>query len=105
MTFEASRLIVLMTQPPQPRSKLLAITRPLVPGGPLARMKGFSNSIPWTVVLRVGLAIALSLHGLHRLAEGLQALGDLVLGDVQGGGDPDGVVVEAALADQEPPLL
>src|SRR5688572_22998549 len=52
MTFEASRLMVLMTMPPQPRSYDLEMTRAFVPGGPEPRTKGFSNFIPLTVIER-----------------------------------------------------
>jgi hypothetical protein len=57
MTLEASRLMVLMTQPPQPRSKLLAMTRALVPGGPEARTNGFWNFIPLTTMERSGIGL------------------------------------------------
>src|SRR5262245_45086990 len=46
--------MVLHTTPPPPRSNDLAITRALVPGGPLASRKGFSNGIRVTVVFRDG---------------------------------------------------
>src|SRR5438552_11736472 len=47
--------MVLITTPPQPRSKLFAITFPLVPGGPDASMNGLSNSsLPLTVMARLG---------------------------------------------------
>src|SRR6185295_2296194 len=46
--------MVLHTTPPQPRSNDLAITLALVPGGPLASRKGFSNGIRVTVVFRDG---------------------------------------------------
>src|SRR5438270_323662 len=55
MTLEESKEIVLITTPPQPRSKLLAMTLPFVPGGPDASMNGLSNSsFPWTVMARLG---------------------------------------------------
>src|SRR6218665_143807 len=54
MALLASRLIVLQTTPPHPRSNERAITRALVPGGPEPSKKGLSNSIPLTVVFKEG---------------------------------------------------
>src|SRR5690349_13008596 len=59
MTLLASRLIVLITQPPQPSSKLLPITRAFVPGGPEPSTNGFSNFIPLTTIDRSGLCMTL----------------------------------------------
>src|SRR5262245_3699919 len=59
MTLLESRLMVLMTIPPQPRSYDLAITLALVPGGPEPRRNGFSNSTPLTVTCSDG---AMVLH-------------------------------------------
>src|SRR3954468_18835444 len=55
MTLLESSEMVLITTPPHPRSKLFAITFPLVPGGPDASMNGFSNWMrSLTLMARLG---------------------------------------------------
>src|SRR5262245_50687601 len=91
--------MVLMTQPPQPRSKLLAMTRALVPGGPDASTNGFSNRIPFTSMLRSTSAMEdpFSLGETGCLAHRESVCAGVALGRQCGGARTLGQVEEIAL--------
>src|SRR3954467_11216631 len=55
MTFDESRLIVLMITAPHPSSNALPQTLALVPGGPEPMTNGLGSLSPSTVVARVGM--------------------------------------------------